>query len=114
MNTFICHKCASTDVEVRTDARGVARVYCKKCGTLIQIAGAKDLVPYINELQEELYTAEHPDEPKPVKDDPPCPYCTEKYVLLRGNERTRIYPIPLEIKYCPICGRKVSAKDREY
>ena len=105
---MVCEKCGGTEIEVRRDSRNLPVAYCKKCGASIKRLTTTELA----DLYDELVKAQPSEDAK--SDSLPCPYCTEKYIMLRGNERTRVFQVPFIAKYCPICGRKLSENDRAY
>ena len=103
---MVCDKCGSSDIEVKRDSRELPVAYCKACGQQIKRLTTTEMADLYDEVVKAMAEEERP--------STPCPYCTEKYVMLRGNERTRVYPTLLDVKYCPVCGRKLTEKDRAY
>lgn len=115
MKEFKCSKCGSEDIGLRTDKRGVAEYFCEKCGAGQGKASSADLVQIIHDINEARQMEAAVMGSSSLTDDrPPCRYCTEKYVMLRGNLQTRIIQVPIEAVYCPMCGRKLSKHDKEY
>lgn len=104
---MVCNKCGSEAIELRRDARGLPMAYCKDCGAQIKKMNTGEVIDYYEKKLAKQ---------GPKEDDgrSPCKYCTEKYIMVRGNERTRIVQIPLDVAYCPMCGRKLKASDKAY
>lgn len=105
-----CKKCGSTNIDLRLDDRGVAHAYCKDCGAHIKIMSTTEVMDF--------YTSQlvkYEQQPKEEKDQPLCKYCTERYVMVQGNPSVRQQYVPLtDIKYCPMCGRRLREDDRKY
>lgn len=111
-----CAKCREqVHFEVALNKRGLPIANCKNCGNYIKALSATELATLVQEMQAEApETIEPPKaEPAPAKEDRmPCPYCRENYFMRRGRLGT-IYT-PIEIKFCPLCGRETKPTDRDY
>lgn len=105
---MVCDKCGSSEVDVRRDSRGLPVAYCKNCGQQIKRLTTVELADLYDEVRQRASENTEQD------DRLPCPYCTERYIMLRGNERTRVFQVPFIAKYCPICGRKLREEDKAY
>ena len=102
-----CKKCESTNIELRLDDRGVAHAYCKDCGAGGRIVSTVEIIEYYKEKAAAMEAAK--------AEKPPCKYCTERYVMVMGNPSVRQQYVPLDdIKYCPMCGRRLREDDRKY
>ena len=106
---MVCEKCGSSEIEVRRDSRNLPVAYCKKCGASIKRLTTTELADLYDEMVKAQPTAEGE-----RNNGLPCPYCTERYIMLRGNERTRVFQVPFIANYCPMCGRKLSEEDKAY
>lgn len=93
-----CSKCGSEHIGLRTDSRGVAEYYCEDCGAGQGKAASADLVNIIN-----LMSGKPPQKA-------PCKFCTEDYFYRMGRMGTTY--IPIDNKYCPVCGREID-KDKD-
>lgn len=104
---MVCGKCGSELIEMKRDARGLPNAYCATCGSLIKKMSTSEVIEYYEQRLKMV---------RGVGDDDrqPCPYCTERWIMLRGNERTRVIQVPVDIQYCPVCGRKLKESDRAY
>ena len=101
-----CNKCGGEHLGLRTDKRGIAEYYCEDCGAGQGKVSSADLVAIIN-------ASKKPQEAEKINDAPPCRYCTEDYFFRRGRMGNQY--IPIDITFCPMCGRKVhKEKDRRY
>ena len=122
-----CKRCGSTEYEMRRDDRNVAHAYCKDCNTHIKIMTAGELVDYYEAKLAKIIPPvppyEGPAQPEPEPetstckepDQPLCKYCTERYVMVQGNPSVRQQYVPMDdIKYCPMCGRRLREDDRKY
>ena len=102
-----CNKCGCTKIKVTLDSRGLAEARCADCGSLIKKMKMSEVVEY--------YQSQRPEpESKEVPKRMPCKYCTENYVIARGNIRVPRQYIPIKANYCPMCGRKLEESDRDY
>ena len=96
-----CKKCKSTNIGVRVDKRGIAERYCKDCDTGQGKVSSAELVSMLLEAKP---TTEQ-------RREIPCRYCSENYFIRMGRLGTQY--IPIDIEYCPMCGRKINReKDR--
>lgn len=109
-----CIKCGSTNYIVELDSRGLAEARCADCGSLIKKLKTSELVAYYNDKLKAVQ--DNSAEAGEIARDNrlPCRYCTENYVIVRGNMRTSRQYIPIEAKFCPECGRKRRPEDRAY
>lgn len=112
-----CPKCESEIINVTKDSRGIPEARCAECGSYIKKLGAAEAVDHFEKKIAQLkdagsyYTS--PEQLKEQEDDRmPCKYCTEFYFIRRGRLGTTY--IPVEIKYCPMCGRKRKETDTKY
>lgn len=117
-----CNKCGNdvlSDFTVKKDARGVPTAYCGKCGACVKKMSAGEIVDVYeakisNLIVDDEPPAESNEPPVPKKKKSPCRYCTERYVMVRGNPRVRAEYVPIEAVFCPICGRELEASDLAY
>lgn len=105
-----CNKCGCTKIQIAFDSRGLAEARCADCGALIKKMKTQEVSDYyeakIADLAGSTLTV--------PKKRPPCRYCTEKYVMVRGSLREIRQYIPVDVKFCPICGRELEESDRAY
>ena len=114
MKEFKCKKCGSEDIGLRTDKRGVAEYFCEKCGAGQGKASSADLVQIIYDINEARWMeAAVMGSSSLTENRPPCRYCTEDYFTRIGRLGT-VY-VPIDNKYCPMCGREIDReKDRGF
>ena len=109
-----CTKCGSTNYVVELDSRGLAEARCADCGSLIKKLKTSELVAYYNEKLKAVQDKSAQAGEIARDNRLPCRYCTEKYVIVRGNMRSARQYMPIEIEFCPICGRKRKPEDIAY
>lgn len=107
-----CNKCGCTKIQLTFDSRGLAEARCADCGSLIKKMKTQEVADYY-----EAKIAELNGSVAEVKDDRekrklPCRYCVENYVIVRGDMRTARQYVPIEHKFCPICGREIMPTDK--
>ena len=119
-----CAKCGNeslSKIVVKRDTRGVPSAYCAVCGSYIKKMSTGEVIDVyeariagliVDDIASVEDVAVQP-APEP-KEKMPCRYCTERYVMVQGHERTRMQYVPIEAQYCPMCGRKLKASDRAY
>ena len=107
-----CNKCGCTKIKIAFDSRGLAEARCEDCGALIKKMKTQEVADYYEAKIAELGGS--PEEVKQHEPKRPCRYCTENYAMVLGSIRTARQYIPVEAKYCPICGRELKADDRKY
>lgn len=104
-----CEKCGSTDIEIKRDSRGLPDAYCKECGSHIKKMSMTEVLDYYEAAKPPELTAE-----EAPTDRPPCKYCKERYEMVQGRRDTREVRVPIDIKFCPMCGRERKADDLKY
>ncbi len=109
-----CPKCGYTGIEIRRDARGVAEAHCEKCGAYIKKLSTGEVLDYFENLQLIAEPKDDKAEEPKKEQKPPCRYCTEHYFYRRGSIRTRAADIPIQHKFCPMCGREIQDSDWNY
>lgn len=114
-----CNKCGSEIIELRRDGRGLPVAYCTECGNRIKNMSTGEVINYyedklveIKEVQEDLADPNLFKEVKKEGNKPTCPYCLETYVIKSGR-LGNIYR-PVDIKYCPMCGRERTEEDFKF
>ena len=107
-----CPKCGHTGIEIERDARGVAEARCEKCGAYIKKLSTREVIDYYENLQLIEEPREEVERPKEQK--APCRYCTEHYAIVMGSMREARRYIPIEHKFCPMCGREIMESDWAY
>ena len=109
-----CNKCGCTKIQIAFDSRGLAEARCADCGSLIKKMKTQEVADYYEERLAEL--ADSPEILKDIRADRklPCRYCVENYVIVRGDMRTARQYIPIEHKFCPICGREIMPTDKGF
>lgn len=106
-----CSKCGCTKISISFDSRGLAEARCADCGSFIKKIRAQELAEYYEDKIAKLKGEKSTNEATKRR---PCRYCTENYVIAQGSMRSYRQYIPIEAKYCPVCGRKLEATDRAY
>lgn len=101
-----CPKCGTETYTMTKDSRGIPEARCADCGSFIKKMSTAEVIEYF-EQRETQAPAVAAKEAKPL-----CRFCTENYFMRQGRMGT-IY-IPVEHKFCPICGREVQKGDRDY
>lgn len=113
-----CPKCAHTGIVIKRDSRGIPSAYCDKCGSYIKKMSTGEVLDFYENLlllYETESKEEQAEEPASKQQKPPCKYCTERYFFRRGGPRsTRTEDIPIEHKFCPMCGREIQESDWRY
>ncbi len=107
-----CSKCGCKTIKLTFDSRGLAEARCNDCGALIKKMKTQEVADYYEAKISDLagMTVETPTQKK----RPPCRYCTENYAMIRGSMRAARQYIPVVPNYCPVCGRKLEATDKDY
>ena len=107
-----CNKCGCTDIQITFDSRGLAEARCADCGSLIKKMKTQEVADYYEAKIEDL--AGSTIKVEPPKKKMPCRFCTERYAIVLGSMREARQYIPLEPKFCPMCGRELEESDRAY
>lgn len=112
-----CPKCDSKSIYIKKDGRGIPEARCLSCDTYIKKMGAGETMDFYESITLDLKETmaskgEIPAVVAETDNRMPCKYCTEYYYTRRGRLGT-VY-IPIETKYCPVCGRKILEEDRKY
>lgn len=111
MESKPCPKCDSVKSYITVDKRGVPEVRCADCDSYITKTSAGTMYEYFMERINSIYAEQDAKSEQP--DRPLCRYCTERWAILDG--RMGIRPREMnDIKFCPMCGRKLLATDKDY
>lgn len=106
-----CSQCGKDqEICLIPDTRGIPEARCSVCKKLAKKMSTREVIEYY----EEKIANPEPTEPTEDLNDgrPPCKYCTENYFMRQGRLGT-IYK-PIEIKFCPMCARRIRKSDRDY
>lgn len=112
---MVCNQCGGEhEIDLGLDSRGLPFAKCADCGKAIKKMSTTEVITYYEDKIRNADTegalvgqSEEEARPKPV-----CKYCTENFFTKLGRLGT-IY-IPIEAKYCPMCGRKLMSTDKDY
>lgn len=113
-----CTKCGHTGIVVKRDSRGIPAAYCEKCDSFIKKMSTGEVLDYYENLlllYESESRGEAREQEQSKQSKPPCKYCTEHYFFRRGGLRsTRLEDVPIQHKFCPMCGREIQESDWAY
>lgn len=101
-----CEKCGSSNYRLELDKRGLPHAICNDCNAHIKNMSTSEVVEY--------YSSQEPTAEETPTDRPPCKYCKERYEMVQGRRDTREVRVPIDIKFCPMCGRERKADDLKY
>ena len=101
-NHIVCPECGSKNISMTRDMRGLPQAICSDCGKFIKKMGASEVADLLEEFFEQT------EEPSKK---PPCRYCSEVYTMEQGRT---LRNIPVDNIYCPMCGRKLTAEDKQF
>jgi len=108
-----CPRCGAENNYVTIDKRGVAEIRCRECESYIAKTNATTLYDYFQEQITNIYREQEAIMNAPQEDKPVCKYCTERWAILEGRMGVRPREMN-DIKFCPMCGRKLKPTDKDY
>lgn len=101
-----CPKCGAESITMTKDSRGIPEARCAECEAFIKKMSTAEVIEYFESREQN--TTEKPEPTVKRK----CRYCTENFFMRMGRLGT-IY-IPIDSKFCPMCGREHQKGDRDY
>lgn len=110
---MVCNQCGGEhEIVIDFDSRGLPFAKCTDCGKAVKKMSTTEVITYYEDKLRAGAGALAGEPEEEARPKPLCKYCTENYFTKLGRLGT-IY-IPIEAKYCPMCGRKRLSTDKNY
>jgi len=109
-----CKKCGKDVAAVlKKDSRGVVDAYCPECETHLKKMSSAEIMDLLYEAVKHIDELEKPSVSADLGPSMPCKYCGERFFYQFGRMGNIYLPLD-DAKFCPMCGRELTGKERDY